>query len=134
MKLNVAVCDDEKIISNEIKNRLHNMYPDHLIDIYDSGSDLLKAKKIYDLIFLDIEMPEVNGMETAEQLRKKGNGEYIIFLTSHTEFVSSKKENGHGYGVKNIKECLEKYNSCMDYRYENGMFITDIVIPNVLEL
>lgn len=87
MQLNVAVCDDEKVISNEIKNRLHNMYPDYLIDIYDSGSDLLNNKKNYDLIFLDIEMPDINGMETAELLRKKGNGEYIIFLTSHTEFM-----------------------------------------------
>lgn len=87
MRLNVAVCDDERIICNEIKNRLYGMFPDYLVDIYDSGTSLLESGKYYDLIFLDIEMPNMNGMVTAEQLREKDHGEYIIFLTSHSEYM-----------------------------------------------
>lgn len=87
MKLNVAVCDDEKIIANEICRLLLEFRPEYSVDIYYSGKDILECQKIYDLIFLDIEMPEINGIKTAENLRKRQNSEFIIFLTSHTEYM-----------------------------------------------
>lgn len=87
MNLKVAICDDENIICNEIKLELKKLKPNHEIDIYTSGQALLNSNKIYDLIFLDIEMPEINGMQIAGFLRKKHNGEFIIFLTSHIEFM-----------------------------------------------
>lgn len=92
-----------------------------------------------------------NAFEAADNCENKKVDVYIKKLSSNlliniantalnepvikdNEFVSSKKENGHGYGVKNIKECLKKYSGCMDCRYENGMFITDLVINNVIEI
>lgn len=50
-----------------------------------SGYELLNSEITFDLIFLDIEMPEIDGMKTAELLREKRNESLIIFLTSHTE-------------------------------------------------
>lgn len=87
MDINVAICDDENVICNKIKENLLAIRPNYNVTIYHSGQELLDAQEIYDLIFLDIEMPEMNGMETAESLRKNNNDEYIIFLTSHTEFM-----------------------------------------------
>ena len=87
MDINIAICDDENIICNEIKGNLLAIRPNYNVKIYHSGQELLDAQEIYDLIFLDIEMPEMNGMETAESLRKNNNDEYIIFLTSHAEFM-----------------------------------------------
>lgn len=87
MRINVAICDDEDIICGEIKRQLLNIRPDCDITIYHSGYELLDSEATYDLIFLDIEMPEIDGVETAELLRKKRNEEFIIFLTSHTEMI-----------------------------------------------
>ena len=85
--INIAVCDDEEIICQEIYRLLIEFNPEYTIDIYHSGEELLNSEKIYDLIFLDIEMNGISGMETAEMLRKRNNHELIIFLTSHTEFM-----------------------------------------------
>lgn len=87
LKLHVAICDDENIICNEVKMALKKLKPDYEIDIFHSGCELLNSNVTYDLIFLDIEMPDINGMKTAESLRNGENEEHIIFLTSHTEFM-----------------------------------------------
>lgn len=88
MKINVAVCDDEDIICGEIKRQLLHIRPDYDIKIYHSGYELLNSGKTYDLLFLDIEMPEIDGMKTAEVLRERNKDEYIVFLTSHTEMMA----------------------------------------------
>lgn len=87
MKLKVAVCDDEIIIAKEISKELTQLCPDYSVDIFTDGKDLINTEIHYDLIFLDIDMPQLDGMQTAEHIRANGNGEYIIFLTSHTEFM-----------------------------------------------
>lgn len=87
MNLRVAICDDEAIIANDIKNRLLGCKPDYIADIYQSGKKLLESGQEYDLIFLDIEMQGMNGMETALKLRKNGYEGNLVFLTSHTEFM-----------------------------------------------
>ena len=88
MRLKVAVCDDEKIISNEIKKRLLEIRPEFEVSLFSSGDELIKADKSFDLIFLDIEMPQLDGMETAKIMRKNQKDEYIIFLTSHSELMA----------------------------------------------
>ncbi len=88
MSLQVAICDDEPVIANEIKERLFRYKPDYIIDLYLSGKELLNSMNEYDLIFLDIEMPEMNGMEVATALRNKEYEGNLVFLTSHTEFMS----------------------------------------------
>lgn len=87
MYVNIAVCDDEKIICDRIISLVTEIRPDVKIDIYLSGEKLLESKKKYDIILLDIEMPGINGMAVADELRKMGDRVYIIFLTSHSEFM-----------------------------------------------
>lgn len=87
MLLNIAVCDDEKIICDNIINLVVRLRPDVKIDAYSSGNKLLKSQNRYDIILLDIQMPGINGMAAADELRNRGGREYIIFLTSHSEFM-----------------------------------------------
>lgn len=87
MKLYIAICDDEKIICNKIRQFLLSIRPDYNIDTFLSGRELLETEQSYDIIFLDIGMPDLNGMRTAELLRQKQNPAFLIFLTSYAEFM-----------------------------------------------
>ncbi len=87
MKLHVAICDDEKAMIDVAKEKLSHYRPEYEVDTYCSGEMLLEAEIAYDMIFLDIEMPGKNGMEIADDLRKKGYDGHIVFLTSYSEFM-----------------------------------------------
>ena len=54
----------------------------------------LDEKMHYDICFLDIEMPEINGIKLAEKLREYDKNTYIVFTTSYFEFAA------HGYSLK----------------------------------
>lgn len=88
MNINCAICDDEKIICNELKLFLSELRPNYNIDVFHSGEYLINSQKKFDLIFLDIEMPEIDAMKTAEILRKNDNTTtYIVFITNHIELM-----------------------------------------------
>lgn len=57
------------------------------VDEYTSGLDLIRSDIVYDIIYLDIEMPNINGILVSQKLRANNIDSYIIFLTSHTEYV-----------------------------------------------
>lgn len=48
------------------------------------------------------------------------------------DFVSSKPERGHGYGIKNVKKCVEKNGGSYSARWDSGFFVTEVIIPHVL--
>lgn len=87
-----AICDDEKIYRDTIIAALYDYFGKLELDCkeYESGDTLVKAyeqgEKIQAL-FLDIEMPGIDGLKTAEILRNKGLTSPILFLTSHTEMA-----------------------------------------------
>lgn len=87
MDLRIAVCDDEYIISEKIKEYIFEYNDGCCVDLYRSGLDLLNSFIEYDMIILDIEMPDANGMVIAEKVRKKGYTGEIIFLTGHSEYI-----------------------------------------------
>ena len=87
MSLKIAVCDDDVIICSQMSELLQERDRDYTIDVYVSGQELIGSQKEYDVIFLDIEMEPINGIETAKILRNKGRKDYIIFLTSHTDYM-----------------------------------------------
>lgn len=90
--MKIAVCDDEAIFRDQIIENIYSLFGkldtncvefkdgQKLVDSYQSGQE-------YEAIFLDIEMPELDGMKTAAQLREMGIYVPIIFLTSHTELA-----------------------------------------------
>lgn len=86
--LNIAVCDDENAMINDIENMLldickkQNIRAD--IDVFCSGETLGKEVMMgtkYDMIFLDIEMEKVNGIESAKAIRKMDQNVIFIYST-----------------------------------------------------
>lgn len=59
------------------------------LDIYEysNGKDLLSSDLIFDIIFMDYQMPALDGMTTARMLRKKNCTCSIVFVTNYPDFV-----------------------------------------------
>lgn len=90
--MRIAVCDDEHHILDLIKRKLYDYSNIHnwesVIDTFDSGNKLLKSGAKYNIIILDYQMNEIDGLETAKLLRKGHNSQAcIIFLTSFPEIA-----------------------------------------------
>ncbi len=92
--MKIALCDDEKPFLLWFKKRLERQLPavqaeEFKIDLYSDGRSLLKAqaKQKYDVIFLDIQMPEIDGMAIARQLWRQSGESIVIFTTVKEELV-----------------------------------------------
>ena len=91
--LRVAICDDEKILMEieEIAGRFFRLNCiDSKITTYQSSENLqydLQDGIVYDLFLLDIEMPEIHGMELAKEICERMPSAKIIFITSHPEYA-----------------------------------------------
>ena len=85
--MKIAVVDDEKIIREQIKNLIENRQEDCRIDTYSIGENLLGTQIHYDIIFLDIQMDGMNGIDTAKKLREKNEDTILIFITGIKEYV-----------------------------------------------
>jgi len=104
--MRIAVCDDDKTFINEINDDIAEIKTENdIINIeeYLSGEKLIKDfhKGLFDIIILDIEMGCLNGLETAEYIRKLDSDVIIIFLTSYESFVY------RGYEVKAFRYILK---------------------------
>ena len=88
--IRIAVCDDESEVIEKINDSVTRFLTDNkhsfTIEKYYSGESLVESKKKYDLIFLDIEMKELNGIETAQVIRSKDLDVKIVYITSYTDY------------------------------------------------
>ena len=85
--MRIAVCDDEKEIRDMFVKRIETLHPKAELLLYQSGEELLLSDKEPDILLLDIQMPGKNGMEAAEELRRKNKKAIIIFVTALDDFV-----------------------------------------------
>lgn len=93
--MNIAICDDSEtdaLAAKEvIRNALTELHVqadiDHFLSAEEIESKLLKRNEHLDVLILDIDMPEVSGLQLAEKLRAGNLNLIIIFLSNHEEFV-----------------------------------------------
>lgn len=132
MNIQIAIIENEISHTSYLLELLKEWEKNHpnislLVDTFTSGQPLLEKKEIiYDLIFLDIELDDLSGLDIAHILRdRKFSGE-LVFLTSHQEYVFS------GYDVKALNYLLkpiayEKLSSILSFiqkQTEKSFFIT----------
>ncbi len=105
--LKIAVCEDEKIYADQINNliqeyaSLNSVMFD--VQLFTNGHTLLSSTTKFDLIFLDIGLPDYSGMDIATMLRNNGLTCNIVFTTSHKELVfQAFKVKAFDYLVKPI--------------------------------
>lgn len=84
-----AIVDDSKEAQEQVKKTLVEYCKNHhfkyMIDCYINPLEF-SFKKHYDAIFLDIDMPELNGITLAKEIKQK-NPTYIIFITQYTNYM-----------------------------------------------
>ena len=96
--MKIAICDDELLTRNEIKYSLSNYYSEKLIDAeiydYNNGEDLLNSEINFDMAFLDVEMPILDGIETGKALKHKYPNIVIFMITAFSDYLDDAFEIG----------------------------------------
>lgn len=91
--IRIAIVDDEvnvlKYISDKITATLKNLKYDAKIVMYTNGREVIEADKVqnFDMLFLDLEMPELDGMQTAQIIRENNVNTVIAIITNCNDLV-----------------------------------------------
>ena len=91
--MRIAICDDNVTFASQVETVILSYNPlDAETEVFASGQELLThieqgyTAQIY---FLDIEMPGIDGIETAQTIRQKDTDALIVYMTQHQEYVYS---------------------------------------------
>lgn len=125
----IIVCDDDKAVQEILRHKIEKLCGERGIQCQvcgcDSGEDMLKIPESCrdegkcevwepDILFLDIQMPGKNGMEIAEELRRRNKETILIFVTALSEYVYEAFDVGafhylvKPFGDDKLKEVLDK--------------------------
>ena len=90
--MDIAVVDDEKAIREHICGLVEERQPESRIEAYATGEELLASGKRFDIVFLDIQMEGMNGIEAARCLREKNanlgvEDTVLVFITGIRDYV-----------------------------------------------
>ncbi|PWM36757.1 MAG: DNA-binding response regulator [Clostridiales bacterium] len=100
--MRIAICDDDEVFRDEFKGLLIRMLLDfgEECDVHEfaNGRELLASRERFELVYLDIEMDEIDGRRVAKFYQKKRNdgGEVpiVVFTTVHPEYSYEGYEHG----------------------------------------
>lgn len=108
--ISIAICDDSANMVHSLDENIRVYASKSGMEIrtflYRNGAELLADYSgKFDLIFLDIKMPGMNGIEVAGNIRKKDKSVIIIFLTSLVQYaLDGYKVNAANYLVKPVSQ------------------------------
>ena len=107
--IHIAICDDEKHMSDHIRSMVSDFFRKKNREIslrtFLSGEELLNYEGQIDILFLDIQMKDIDGMETARRLRADKFQGFLIFITVLKEMVFQSFEvQAYDYLVKPVEE------------------------------
>lgn len=89
--MNIAICDDDKNFREFLEIQLKNYFDERCIPLnffqFSCGEDLLISEFFFDLVFLDVEMENINGIETGKKLKRKNPHNIIFVITSYTGYL-----------------------------------------------
>lgn len=94
---NIAIVEDDNAAAEQLSVFLEKFFteePVHAIRFTGSIQFLTNYKGEYDIVFMDIELPDFNGMEAARKLRELDKKVVIIFVTNMAQFAVKGYEVG----------------------------------------
>ena len=128
--MKIAICDNEHMIQETVKQYIKqyekNYQKKYEITCFKSGEELLNTHERFQLIFLDIEMENMNGMETAERIRETDVDVVIVILSGYAKY-KHKAYSLHVFDyldkpfkekdIYHVLQEVERYHSKQDYTY-----------------
>lgn len=87
MAYHVYICDDEPEILRYLSENVKNILQDCEIVFFLDGHSLLEKIDKCDILLLDIDMPDITGLDIAGRLSNMGKQPLLVFVTSHDELV-----------------------------------------------
>lgn len=146
----IAICDDKEQDLHMVKEQIEEVVADvcpsmHLnIHLYDSGEKLFEdgLEKSFDLIFLDIEMPGLDGFTVAKRLNSYHYHTHLVFVSSYENYVyDSFDYSPLGFVRKStlkrdLKKVLQKYFQVtakrrLSYKVRDGFGICEVLLNDI---
>ncbi|HBI72781.1 MAG TPA: hypothetical protein DDY59_06280 [Lachnospiraceae bacterium] len=134
--INIAICDDEVPILEFVERKIDHFYLLRNITVnimkFTNGSSFLDACRstTFHLVFLDIEMPDLSGIEVVSKLRSVYDDMEIVFLTSYENYVFESFQYRPLRFIRKSKidseleEALEAFQKIMDSEKNYYSFFT----------
>ena len=87
--MQIFICDDESKMLSDIAGKVSALLLEEEVSLFSSGGELLSCleKNICDILLLDIDMPEITGLQVARELSALKKKPLLVFVTSHDELV-----------------------------------------------
>lgn len=90
--MQLIICDDDKLFIQKLKSHLQLFFRQHHLTLpeiitFTSGEELLSYTGRIDILFLDIEMPGMNGIYIGNSLKKRNENIIIFVVTSYSEYL-----------------------------------------------
>lgn len=128
----IAICEDNKDFAFDLKSIINRKFSQYdircEIKYFHSGEELLKdvldLKENYDIIFFDIELPGLNGIETAKKIRKLHIASIFIFITYLNEKVYEALDLGIFHFIRK-SHFDEDIDIMLDLLMENLKYLTE---------
>lgn len=124
--MRILICDDDLEIAEQLNDTLNLFFQNNSLKlpeivIYDNGEDLLADSMDKDIVFLDIEMPGLNGIYVGNELKNKNPNIIIFIVTSYSEYLDDamrfhvfrylSKPVDPNRLFRNLKDAIELYNT-----------------------
>ena len=135
--MRILICDDDVKYVNDLKVHVQEYMKNHFIqcsiEASSSPKEILKKNRAYDLVFLDIQMPEINGLEIAHRLKQRNSKVVIFFVTAYNKYQDDAMDLQifrffeKPFDVKRLYSSLDKA-----MEYIDGSYV-DIFVQNNTE-
>lgn len=104
--MNIAIVEndyqDYEKIANFLYEYFHHInYSNYAVELFSNGYDFLESNHVFDAVFMDIEMPGIDGLKTATKIREKDKDVSIVFVTNMSQYAIN------GYKVRALDFCLK---------------------------
>lgn len=140
--IKAAICDDDKLFTGQLERHLHLVAEDISIpletEIFFDGAGFLEELNRgtrYDIIFMDIEMTQMDGISAAKQLRHLDPTALLVYISGYDQYFRQLFEVGvfrfldKPVNTEQLSECfvdacrqISDRNACSEYTCKRGFF------------